>query len=204
MKKIEVRVLGLSISQTQVGSYVIVLSELDGARKLPIIIKPTDAQTIALKIENMKTQRPLTHDLFKSLTDGFGIDLESVFIHNLVEGVFYAKINATNGFDDTSIECCIGDAISLALVYDCPIFVADHVITSAGIFINDDGSPMDENEITKAKETIEEPKKEKKEKKAMSVDDLQDMLERAISNEEYEVASKLRDRIKELKELKGE
>ena len=93
MKKVEVRILGLSYSQTQVGSYVVVLAETKGARKLPIIIKPADAQIVALKLENMKTQRPLTHDLFKSLTDGFNIDVNDIFISNLVEGVFYAKIN---------------------------------------------------------------------------------------------------------------
>jgi uncharacterized protein len=196
MKKVEVRILGLSYSQTQVGSYVVVLAETKGARKLPIIIKPADAQIVALKLENMKTQRPLTHDLFKSLTDGFNIDVNDIFISNLVEGVFYAKINTSNHIEEFSIESTIGDAIALALVYDCPIYVAEYVMASAGIFINDDGTNMSPDEINEFK--VEEEETKPTQKKAVSVDDLKEMLGRAVANEEYEVASTLRDRIKEL------
>lgn len=197
MKKIEVKILGLSYSQTQVGSYVVVLSEIGGARKLPIIIKPADAQTIALKIENMKTQRPLTHDLMRSVTDAFNITAESVFISHLVEGIFYAKLKFFNHMDEVEIECNIGDAIALALTYACPIFVSDDVLTSAGIFINDDGTSMSEDEIEEAKSSVKETKSTKT--KTSSIEDLEDLLKRAVQNEEYDVAAQLRDRIKELK-----
>src|ERR1017187_454449 len=109
MRKIKLKVLGLSYSQTQEGSYVIVLSEEKGMRKLPIIIKPGDAQVIALKIEGMKSPRPLTHDLFKSFSDSFGIDIQEIFIHSMAEGIFYTKIIATNGLDDVGVECAAGD-----------------------------------------------------------------------------------------------
>ena len=103
MKRKQLKVLGLSYSQSQIGSYVLVLSEKKGSRKLPIIIKPAEAQQIAIKIENIKPSRPLTHDLLKSLTDTFSIDVQEVFIYSLAEGIFYSKIIATNGIDEVEI-----------------------------------------------------------------------------------------------------
>ena len=92
MKRKQLKVMGLSYSQTQAGSYIVVLSEIKGSRKIPVVVKASDAQEIALKIEKIKSPRPLTHDLFKSLTDSFGIDVQEVFIHSLVEGIFYCKM----------------------------------------------------------------------------------------------------------------
>lgn len=194
MKKIKVRVLGLSYSQSQVGSYVLVLSESKGDRKLPIIIKPNDAQYIALKMEDIKTPRPLTHDLFKSLTDATGAEINEVLIQDMVEGIFYAKLTVSNMIGQYEIDCGIGDAISLAMLYKCPIYVSSLVLDSAGIYMTDSGEVTEEHE---------ERMKEKEEKKQiLSVEDPEKMLNKAVENEEFEIASQLRDRINQLKELK--
>ena len=127
MKKRQVKILGLSYSQSQIGSYVLVLSEMKGKVKLPIIIKPQEAQRIALDLEGIKSTKPLTHDLFLSMTDSFGIDIQEVFIYSLAEGIFYTKIICTNGLADVEIESSVGDAVILANIYDCPIFASSDV-----------------------------------------------------------------------------
>lgn len=193
MRKIELKVLGLSYSQTQIGSYVIVLSEVGGDRKLPIIIKPAEAQVIALKIEGMKSPRPLTHDLFKNFSDSFGIDVQEVFIHNVAEGVFYTKLIATNGLDDAGIECTAGDGIALAITFDCAIFVNESVLNSSGIIMDEDGVASSTSNSKSLPTIPEEPKK------IVSIEDLEHLMREAEENEEYEIAAELRDRIKMLK-----
>ena len=197
MKRKQLKVMGLSYSQTQAGSYIVVLSEIKGNRKIPVVVKASDAQEIALKIEKIKSPRPLTHDLFKSLTDSFGIDVQEVFIHSLVEGIFYCKMIINNGVEETEVECGVGDGITLALVYDCPIMIKTDVLDSAGINMNDDGSEIDEIEVE-----IDEKPTSKSKKRVVSVEDLEIMMHKALENEEYEVAAELRDRITELKEEK--
>lgn len=194
MKKIEVKILGLSYSQTQVGSYVVVLAEVGGARKIPIIIKPSDAQQIALKVENMKSPRPLTHDLFKSLTDSFMIDVQEIQIHSVLEGVFYTKLMVTNGLDEIGIECTAGDGISLSLVYGCPIYVSQDVMSCVGIYMNDEG-------IVTKPEGDEVVKPKRKKNKIISIEDLEKMRADAEQNEEYEIAAELRDKIKKMKKV---
>jgi len=195
MKRKEVKILGLSYSQTQVGSYVVVLSEIKGNKKLPVIIKPSDAQQIALKIENMKSPRPLTHDLFKTMTDAYNIDIQEVYIHAILEGIFYTKLVTTNGLDIIEIECTAGDGISLALVYQCPIYVSKEVMDASGVYISDNGTAMssDEEEADWYEE-VEEPKR------VVSIEDLEQMMQDALENEEYEIAAEIRDRIQMLKE----
>ena len=197
MKRKQLKVMGLSYSQTQAGSYIVVLSEIKGNRKIPVVVKASDAQEIALKIEKIKSPRPLTHDLFKSLTDSFGIDVQEVFIHSLVEGIFYCKMIINNGVEETEVECGVGDGITLALVYDCPIMIKTDVLDSAGINMNDDGSENDEIEVD-----IDEKPKSKSKKRVVSVEDLEIMMHKALENEEYEIAAEIRDRIQELKEEK--
>ena len=192
MKKKQVKVIGISYSQSQMGSYIVVLSEIKGKRKLPLIIKPADAQQIALKIEGIKSPRPLTHDLFKSFTDSFDIDVQEVYIYSVLEGIFYAKIITTNGLDEVEIECGVGDGVSLSLVYDCPIYVSKSVLDSAGISINDDGTSIEEED-----DDLEEDGE--KEVKHVSVGDLERLMQGALENEEYEIAAEIRDRIQSLK-----
>jgi bifunctional DNase/RNase len=198
MKK-EVKILGLSYSQSQSGSYVVVLSEKKGKRKLPIVIKASDAQQIALKIEGVESIRPLTHDLFKSITDCYGIDVQEVYIHDVLEGIFYTKLVTHNGIEDVEIECTAGDGIALSMVYGCPLFIDKEVLDSSGIFVNDDGTQMSQDEI-ESDDFEEEVVSTKKAKRVVSIEDLEHMMNDAISNEEYETAAILRDRINKLKE----
>lgn len=191
MKKRQVKILGLSYSQSQVGSYVLVLSEMKGKVKLPIIIKPQEAQRIALDLEGIKSSKPLTHDLFLSMTDAFGIDIQEVFIYSLAEGIFYTKIICTSGLEDVEIESCVGDAVILANIYGCPIFASSDVLNSAGVLINDDGSKLSDEDMDDEVETVEE--------KTTSIENLEKMLEHAVANEEFEIACKVRDRIEEMK-----
>lgn len=191
MKKKQVKVIGISYSQSQIGSYIVILSEIKGKRKLPLIVKPADAQQIALKIEGIKSPRPLTHDIFKSLTDSFDIDIQEIYIYSVLEGIFYAKIIATNGLDEVEIECGVGDGISLSLVYDCSIYVCKSVLDSAGISINDDGTSMEED--------VDDLEDDEREIKHVSVDDLEKLMQGALENEEYEIAAEIRDRIQSLK-----
>jgi bifunctional DNase/RNase len=195
MKRKELQVIGLSYSQSQTGSYILVLTEKKGKAKLPVIIKPYDAQRIALEIEGIKSPRPMTHDLFVSLTNSYGIDIQEVFIHSLLEGVFYVKIISSNGIEEIEIDSSIGDAIILATIYKCPIYVESSILNTAGVYINDDGTQIDVIE----EEEVDEEEVEKK--GVVSIENLERALEDAIRNEEYEIAAAIRDRIEEIKKL---
>ena len=194
MKK-EVKIHGLSYGQSQIGSYIVVLSEIGSKRKLPIVIKPSDAQQIALKIESMKSPRPLTHDLFKSFTDIYSVDVREIYIYSILESVFYTKIITSNGLDENEIECTAGDGIALSIVYGCPLYVDDEVLRSSGIYMSDDGtSMMIPQDIDDDDEYVYEESH-----RVVSVEDLEHMLKDALQNEEYEIAAELRDKIEELK-----
>lgn len=195
MKRKEVKILGLSYSQSQVGSYIVVLSEVKGTRKLPVIIKPSDAQQIALKIEGMKSPRPLTHDLFKTLTEAYNVDVQEVYIHAVLEGIFYTKLVTTNGLDTIEIECTAGDGISLALIYQCPIYVSKEVMDMSGVNISDDGTALPNDEDDEDYYEIDETPK-----RVVSIEDLEHMMQDALENEEYEIAAEIRDRIQMLKD----
>lgn len=201
MKKRKLSILGLSYSQTQIGAYVLVLADKKSSRKLPIIIKPAEAQRIALEIEKIKPagSRPLTHDLFKSLADSFSIEIQEVFIYSLVEGIFYSKIIATNGIETVEIESTAGDAVAIASIYKCPIFTTTEIIDLVGININPDGTIPKEQDIEDVEE-IDLDEEVTTKKRVVSVEDLQKMMDEAIANEEYEIAAELRDRIEKLKQ----
>lgn len=188
--KREVKILGLSYSQSQAGSYVCVLSETNGDRKLPIVIKMQDAQVIALRVENMKAPRPLTHDLFKTVCDSFRIDCQEIYIYKCLEGIFYAKLCMNNGIDDSDIETTAGDAIALALVFECPLYVSEEILSDIGIVTDDQGNVLP----ALHSQPTEKPKKEKS-GNVMSLDDMKAMMDEAISNEDYELAAELRDKI---------
>jgi bifunctional DNase/RNase len=195
VRKIELKILGLSYSQSQVGSYIIVLSEKKGKIKLPIIIKSAEAQRIALEIEGIKSSRPMIYDMVKTMTDFYSIDIQEIFIHTLLEGVFYTKITSSNGLDEVDIECTAGDAIALSVIYKCPIFTTSEIIENAGIMINDDGTSVysDEDDIDDFESEFEPTKR------VVSIEDLEKMMQEALESEEYEIAAEIRDRINELK-----
>ena len=181
--KRQVKILGLSYSQSQIGSYVCVLSEQRGTRKLPIIVKPHDAQVIALSVEGMRSPRPLTHELLKETCYAFQMDCQEVEIYKVLEGIFYARITISNGFDSVSIESTAGDAIALSEIFECPLFVQEEVINMCGV-------DMDEGNISE----------ESSQGNVMKVEDLEKLMEQAIANEDYEMAAELRDKINEIKE----
>lgn len=200
MKRKELKILGLSYSQTQIGSYVCVLSEKKGVRKIPLIIKSNDAQRIALELEGIKSDKIMTHDIVKNICDSFELDILEVFIYALLEGIFYTKIIMSNGLDEIEIESTVGDALSLSTLFKCPIWTTIDILNSVGVNINDDGTSLD-SEIDDDNEDdddfdsyIDDGLKER----IISVEDLEKMMSDAIQNEEYEVAAELRDRIQKL------
>ena len=197
MKKKELKILGLSYSQTQIGSYVIVLAEKGGKRKIPLIIRQSEAQRIAIELENMKITRPSTHDLIKSLIDSFEIDIQEIFIHSLIEGIFYTKIVTSNGIENIDIECTAGDAIALSAIHKCPIYTTTEILDSAGIIIDDDGSNIEDelDDFVSDEEADELFEKNR----IISVEDLEHMMKEALEKEEYEIAAELRDKIESLK-----
>ena len=180
------------------GAYVIVLSDKKGSRKLPLIIKPLEAQRIALELEGITSPRPLTHDLIKSISDAFNVDLQEVFIYSLVEGVFYTKLIFSNGIEEIELESTAGDALALSTLFKCPIMTTLEILEVAGVIINDDGIIPEDSEIDEFMDELEEELNYES-NRVISVEDLEKMMEEAISNEEYEIAAELRDKIQTLK-----
>lgn len=195
MKRKEVKILGLSYSQDQMGSYILVLAEKKGKVKIPIIIKAADVQRIALQLENIKSTRPLVHDVFKTMSDSYGIDLQEVYIYSLAEGIFYTKLITSNGIEEVEVECSVGDGVILASVYKCPIYMASSVMNASGIVINDDGTPIEGDDM----DDFMEDDEVENNTGVISVENLEKMLEEALKNEDYDIACKVRDRINELK-----
>lgn len=196
LKKILLEVIGLSYSQTQTGAYALVLGEAEGNRRLPIIIGGFEAQAIAIELEKMAPSRPLTHDLFKKFAEAFKINVKEVIIYNLLEGIFYAKLICDNGGSEVEIDSRTSDAIALAVRFNCPVYTYEFILSSAGIVLDEENKPEEEfEEISKT-----EPVSEKlSDMGAATVQELENMLAQAISNEEYEKASKIRDEIKKRK-----
>lgn len=192
MKKKELKIYGLSYSNVQSGSYVLILSEIGGDLKLPIIIKSNEASIIAMKFENIESTKPLIHDIVKIITDNSGVDLHQIYISNIIEGVYHCKLVFSSIVEDFEIPCSIGDGICLSMTYGCPIMCSEEVLSISGIRMGENGEVSEDQDI--------ENKKDRDYKSVISVDNLQKMLEKAIEDEEYEIASQLRDRISELKE----
>jgi bifunctional DNase/RNase len=190
MNKIELRIIGLSYGQAGAGTYIAVLEEVEGGgRKLPIIIKHNEAQYIALKIESMESKSPLIYDLFRTMTESLNADIQEIYIYSVIEGVFYCKIILSDMVDEWEISASIGDALALAISYKCPIFASEEVMDGYGILMDENGGVSEEqNQYNKRKR---EPK--------VSLENLEQMLQRAIENEEYEIASQIRDRIETIK-----
>lgn len=192
MDKVELRFLRITYSHTHAGAYALILSEVLGDRRLPIIIGGVEAQAIAIQVENIKPARPLTHDLFKNVADTLGFNLKEVIISDLVEGIFHAKLVVEQDAREVEIDARSSDAIALALRFDCPIYTYEPILSAAGLKVEEG-----EEEKEKEGEGGQERKgREKKTVTSASIDELRGMLEEALENEDYERASKLRDEIK--------
>lgn len=190
MEKVKLEIVGLSYSQTQSGAYALVLAETGGKRSLPIIIGGFEAQAIAIELEKMTPTRPLTHDLFKSFAQSFQIEVVEVIIYNLVEGVFYAKLICSKDEKISEIDARTSDAIALGVRFKCPIYTYENILASAGIL-------LDENAELQQDSTSSEVSTTPSEKLATTynVEELEQQLLDAIENEDYELASRLRDEI---------
>lgn len=190
MKKVQLEIIGLSYSQTQSGAYALVLSEFEGTRRLPIIIGGFEAQAIAIELENMVPSRPLTHDLFRSFANAFNIIIKEVIIYNLKEGIFFSKLICRQGEKEIEIDSRTSDAIALAVRFKCNIYTYESIIGSAGIRIEEDEINSPSNLST----SISEPSKSNPFSKT-SLKELNKKLAKAVQEEDYELASKIRDEI---------
>jgi bifunctional DNase/RNase len=197
LKKILLEVIGLSYSQTQTGAYALVLGESEGNRRLPIIIGGFEAQAIAIELEKMAPSRPLTHDLFKKFAEAFKVTVKEVIIYNLLEGIFYAKLICDDGTgNEVEIDSRTSDAIALAVRFSCPVYTYEFILSSAGIVLDEENKTDEElEEVTK----VESSATASSDLGAVSVQELETLLDQAISSEEYEKASKIRDEIKRRK-----
>jgi bifunctional DNase/RNase len=194
MKRVKLKVLGISFSQTQSGAYALVLLEEKGERRIPIIIGGFEAQAIVIKLENLDPPRPLTHDLFKSFADEFNISVSEVFIYKLEEGVFYSTLVCSNGVKEYSIDSRTSDAVALALRFNCPIYITEDILEKAGIVINPSDpvtSAVLENDNLFETETGKYD--------SFSVEELYKMIDEAIKTEDYEKAASIRDEIEKRK-----
>ena len=192
MKKIELEIVALSHSITQSHSYAVVLGEVSGLRRLPIVIGGFEAQAIAVALENIAPTRPLTHDLLKNTLDIFNIKLNEIIINNLQDGVFYAQLVCEKDGETFEIDSRTSDALGLAVRFNCPIYTYEFILDSAGII-------LEESELQKEKEAREtvgtDPPKKKEPLTNQSIDDLKQQLQDALDKEDYEKAAKIRDEI---------
>ncbi len=204
MSLVKLNIKGISYSQTQNGAYALILNEVDGERKLPIVIGAFEAQSIAIALEKeIKPPRPLTHDLFKNFADRFEIIVKQVIIHKLVDGVFYSSIICERDRIEEIIDARTSDAIALALRFDAPIFTYKNILDKAGIYLNQN---LDENENEEEDEQDEilvneiisnenENNTASDSYKTYSLSELNKMLDTAVADEDYEKAARIRDEI---------
>ncbi|HKR06784.1 MAG TPA: bifunctional nuclease family protein [Bacteroidia bacterium] len=199
MKKLKLEIIGLSFSQTQSGAYALVLGEETGKRRLPIIIGGFEAQAIAVELENMTPSRPLTHDLFKNFAIAYGISIQEVVIYNLKEGIFYSKLMCTDGDKSMEIDARTSDAIAMAVRFNCPIYTYEFILSQAGVLLDDENTIIDQPKPEKEKEKKAAVSKSSSAKEgeyaSMTTEELKESLMRAIDEEAYERAGKIRDEI---------
>jgi bifunctional DNase/RNase len=191
LEKIKMGIYGLQYSQTQTGAYALVLEEVEGNRRLPIIIGSAEAQSIAIVLEDMTPTRPLTHDIFKTVADNFGLELTEVQVYNFVDGVFYGKIVFTDGIKSYETDCRPSDAIGLAIRFNAPIYTHEFILSAAAF--EKDGNSGGIRPIASSRPTELPPSENLF--TALTPDELNEMLDDALAHEDYEQASKIRDEL---------
>ncbi len=191
MDKIKLDIAGLSYSQTQSGAYALVLAESGGKRQLPIIIGGFEAQAIAIELEKMTPTRPLTHDLFKHFAQAFSIGVKEIVIYNLIEGIFYSKIICEREGQVTEIDARTSDAIAIGVRFNCPIFTFENILSSAGILMDENQTKDDDFSMDDDDESIQPEGS----LTSLNLEELENQLNDAINDEDYELASKIRDEI---------
>lgn len=195
MKKIELEIVALSHSITQTHSYAVVLGEVNGLRRLPIVIGGFEAQAIAVALEKMQPSRPLTHDLMKNFMTAFNIELHEIIISDLQEGIFYSQLVCTSEKETIEIDSRTSDALALAVRFGCPVYTYEHILESAGILMEDSGV----GKKRKGSATIEEEGSGasggKDDLKSMTLEDLETLLNEVLDQEDYIRAIAIRDEI---------
>jgi bifunctional DNase/RNase len=194
MDKVRLEIIALSHSVTQSHNYAVILGEQKGNRRLPIVIGGFEAQAIAVALESMTPNRPLTHDLFKNTLDAFEIELKEVIINNLLDGIFYAQLVCEQDGNVLFIDSRTSDAISMAVRYECPIYTHEFIMESAGVVMEE------ESEKTKAPQPS---RTQKPSLESMTIASLENLLKESLEKEEYEKAAKIRDLIQQKKEAEG-
>ena len=197
MKRVKLKVMGISYSQTQSGAYALLLIEENGERRIPIIIGGFEAQAIVIKLENLEPPRPLTHDLFKKFADQFNIAVIEVMIYKLEDGVFFSKLVCNNGEKEYSIDSRTSDAVAIALRFGCPIYISEDILEKAQL----SNSPS-ETDLLSSDET-ETKKKQTTKYGSFTEDELYKMIDEAVKTEDYEKAASIRDEIERRKRKKG-
>jgi len=197
MKKIELEIVALSHSITQTHSYAVVLGEVNGLRRLPIVIGGFEAQAIAVALENMHPSRPLTHDLMKNFMNAFGVELQEIIINDLQEGIFYSKLVCYTDNDTVEIDSRTSDALALAVRFGCPIFTYDNILESAGIALEEGGTPKPKMEAV----GMEEPagSSDRSDLSSLNIEELNHLLNEVLEQEDYIRAIAIRDELKKRK-----
>lgn len=189
-KPIEIRVADITPSGSSSGAYTLIMQELHGERRLPIVIGGAEAQAIAIELEKLSPSRPLTHDLFRNLANAFNIVVEEVLIYNLVEGIFFSRLIAVQDGNKVEIDSRTSDAVAIAVRFNCPIYCLEFILTTAGSRPDDtDDDVEDDDSMELDLDDFSDDGKE-------SLDMLESQLKRALDDEDYERASKIRDEIK--------
>ena len=191
MKKIELEIVALSHSITQTHSYAVVLGEVNGLRRLPIVIGGFEAQAIAVALERMQPSRPLTHDLMKNFMLAFNIDLHEIIINDLQEGIFYSKLICSTDKDTVEIDSRTSDAVALAVRFGCPIFTYDNILDSAGILMEEDDK--------KKKVVVSHTESGSDDLQKLTISELENLLKEVLEHEDYIKAASIRDEIKSRK-----
>ncbi|WP_339879662.1 bifunctional nuclease family protein [uncultured Algoriphagus sp.] len=192
-KLIELEILGLSSNHSQSGSFTLVLGEVGGSRRLPIVIGMFEAQAIALEIEKIVPNRPMTHDLFKSFAAGFDFDIERIVITDMKEGVYYAKIQCKSAQMETDVDARPSDAIAIAIRFGSPVFCTEKAMSEGAVEHYEVEKKDDKNEPKSPSQKF--TTKKEASLKDFSLDKLNQMLDKAINNEDYERAARIRDEI---------
>src|SRR5688500_2841439 len=185
MKKIELEIVALSHSITQTHSYAVVLGEVNGLRRLPIVIGGFEAQAIAVALEKMQPSRPLTHDLMKNFMNAFNIELHEVVISDLQEGIFYSKLICSSDNDTIEIDSRTSDALALAVRFGCPVYTYEHILESAGILMEDTGGAGKKKRTATVTSTEEHGSGGKDDLKTLSLEELNTLLNEVLEQEDY-------------------
>ena len=193
MKRIELDIVALSHSVTQSHNYAVVLGERRGQRRLPIVIGSFEAQAIAVAMERMVPNRPLTHDLFKNTLDTFNIELREVVINNLLDGIFYARLVCVKNGEVFEIDSRTSDAIAMAVRFDCPIYTYDFILEAAGVVLEEQ---EEEEKAGRPQTTTGQPVIDSNALETYSAESLQRRLQEVLEAEDYETAARIRDELK--------